>query len=128
MSLWRGVQSSSQLFLILLHCCAAFCVRICVAGQGGSVALTHACHSALSASVHKHFSGPNVIHCMCHDGAIVMQLPQHYDGGVRPVIRGSDDFYPRDKASHGAHIYANAYNSLLLAHCGGLQVQLSTHD
>jgi raffinose synthase len=92
-------------------------------GQGGSVALTHACQSALSSSVHKHFNGPNIIHCMCHDSAMILQLPQHYDGGVRPVIRGSDDFYPRDAASHGTHIYANAFNSLLLAHCGALQVR-----
>ncbi|KAG5183354.1 raffinose synthase or seed imbibition protein Sip1-domain-containing protein, partial [Tribonema minus] len=39
----------------------------------------------------------------------------------RPIVRGSDDFYPRDPASHGTHIYANAFNALLLAHCGTLQ-------
>jgi Raffinose synthase or seed imbibition protein Sip1 len=33
-----------------------------------------------------------------------------------PVIRGSDDFWPLDDASHGPHLYVNAFNSLLLSH------------
>ena len=32
-----------------------------------------------------------------------------------PVIRGSDDFWPLDGASHGPHLYVNALNSLLLS-------------
>ena len=32
-----------------------------------------------------------------------------------PVIRGSDDFWPLDGASHGPHLYVNAFNSLLLS-------------
>ncbi|KAG5188142.1 hypothetical protein JKP88DRAFT_178296 [Tribonema minus] len=101
-------------------------------GQGGTVALTRASQAALAASVRAHFGGPAVIHCMCHDSAMLLQLPVHYpDGrggggggggsGVRPIVRGSDDFYPRDPASHGTHIYANAFNALLLAYCGALQ-------
>lgn len=91
-------------------------------GHGGSVRLTRATHAALSASVHAHFSGPSIIHCMCHDSAMLLQLPEHYpQEGKRPVVRGSDDFYPRDAASQGCHLYANAFNALLLAHCGGLQ-------
>lgn len=48
------------------------------------------------------------------------QLPACY--GRRPLIRGSDDFYPRDKGSHGPHIYANAFNGLMIS-CCGLQVR-----
>lgn len=39
-------------------------------------------------------------------------------GQNRAVIRGSDDFYPREDSSHGPHLYANAYNSLLLSSLG----------
>lgn len=37
------------------------------------------------------------------------------------MIRGSDDFYPRDRGSHSPHIYANAFNGLMISNCG-LQV------
>ena len=30
----------------------------------------------------------------------------------QPVFRGSDDFWPNDPASHGPHIFTNAFNSL----------------
>ncbi|CAN0345806.1 unnamed protein product, partial [Discosporangium mesarthrocarpum] len=94
-------------------------------GHGGSVILARAFHSALSKSVSRHFptdsgvpggKGGRIIHCMCHDSQILLQLPGCYD--LRPVIRGSDDHYPRDKASHGPHIYANAFNGLLISNCG----------
>ncbi|CAN0263343.1 unnamed protein product, partial [Ectocarpus sp. 4 AP-2014] len=93
-------------------------------GNGGSVMLARAFHTALSKSVRKHFSdsdgekgeGGRIIHCMCHDSEILLQLPACY--GRQPVIRGSDDFYPRDKASHSPHIYANAFNSLMISSCG----------
>jgi hypothetical protein len=39
------------------------------------------------------------------------------------AIHNSDDFYPRDAASHGSHLYSNAFNSLLIGHCG---LQVST--
>ncbi|CAM9329467.1 unnamed protein product, partial [Laminaria digitata] len=93
-------------------------------GNGGSVMLSRAFHSALSKSVKRHFSdtdgekgeGGRIIHCMCHDSEILLQLPACY--GRQPVIRGSDDFYPRDKASHSPHIYANAFNGLMISNCG----------
>lgn len=34
------------------------------------------------------------------------------------VLRGSDDFYPREPNSHGPHLYSNAFNALLLANLG----------
>eukprot|EP00752_Nemacystus_decipiens_P017232 g15436.t1 len=93
-------------------------------GNGGSVMLSRAFHSALSKSVRKHFpdsdgekgEGGRIIHCMCHDSEILLQLPACY--GRQPVIRGSDDFYPRDRGSHSPHIYANAYNGLMISNCG----------
>ncbi|CAM9742069.1 unnamed protein product, partial [Ectocarpus sp. 12 AP-2014] len=93
-------------------------------GNGGSVMLARAFHTALSKSVRKYFSdsdgekgeGGRIIHCMCHDSEILLQLPACY--GRQPVIRGSDDFYPRDKGSHSPHIYANAFNSLMISSCG----------
>ncbi|CAM9277558.1 unnamed protein product, partial [Chrysoparadoxa australica] len=98
-------------------------------GLGGSVQLAHDYHKALSRSVKRHFPygggsnpgdgsglGGRIIHCMCHDNEILLQLPNCY--GKRVLIRGSDDFYPRDPSSHGTHLYANAFNSLLLARCG----------
>jgi raffinose synthase len=112
-------------------------------GVGGGVHLNRATHAALSSSVHTHFSSeaapltpssnltssspsqsstaPSIIHCMCHDSSILLQLPKHYKRGGIPVVRGSDDFYPRDSASHGTHLYANAFNALFLGHSGGWQ-------
>lgn len=52
-----------------------------------------------------------------------LQLPACY--GRQPVIRGSDDFYPRDKASHSPHIYANAFNGLMISSCG---LQVGVHQ
>jgi raffinose synthase len=99
-------------------------VNFIAPGHGGSVALSRAYHQALSKSVIEHFSdkdgpkgaGGRIIHCMCHDNEILLQLPSCY--GRRPLIRGSDDFYPRDAASHGTHLYSNAFNGMLLARCG----------
>ncbi|CAM9389758.1 unnamed protein product [Chrysoparadoxa australica] len=97
-------------------------------GHGGSVALNFAAHSALNRSVEEHFDsaaggdgasgGSHIIHCMCHDSAILLQLALLYGPSRRPLVRGSDDFYPREDASHGPQLYANAYNSLLLSFCG----------
>lgn len=41
-----------------------------------------------------------------------------FTGQNRAVIRGSDDFYPREDSSHGPHLYTNAYNSLLISSVG----------
>ncbi|KAG5175037.1 raffinose synthase or seed imbibition protein Sip1-domain-containing protein [Tribonema minus] len=94
--------------------------------NGGSVEMSRAYHYALSKSVTRHFPdgdtargsgrGGRIIHCMCHDNEILLTLPSCY--ARRPLIRGSDDFYPRDEASHGSHLYSNAFNALLIGHCG----------
>ncbi|XP_042484121.1 probable galactinol--sucrose galactosyltransferase 2 isoform X1 [Macadamia integrifolia] len=78
------------------------------AGYGGRVALTRAYHQALEASIARNFSDNGCIACMCHntDGM--------YSAKQTAVVRASDDFYPRDPASHTIHISSVAYNTLFL--------------
>ena len=75
-----------------------------------------------------------VVHCMCHSLHILLAIGSLYPDEIdeanygvgtgvgtarmRPVIRGSDDYWPTDIASHGPHIYANALNSLFLSRIG----------
>ncbi|CAL9060457.1 probable galactinol--sucrose galactosyltransferase 2 [Musa acuminata AAA Group] len=78
------------------------------AGHGGRVSLTRAYHQALEASVARNFPDNGCISCMCHntDGL--------YSAKQTAVVRASDDFYPRDPASHTIHISSVAYNTLFL--------------
>ncbi|XP_020256622.1 probable galactinol--sucrose galactosyltransferase 2 [Asparagus officinalis] len=78
------------------------------AGHGGRVSLTRAYHQALEASVSRNFPDNGCISCMCHntDGL--------YSAKQTAVVRASDDFYPRDPASHTIHISSVAYNTLFL--------------
>nr|XP_018679880.1 PREDICTED: probable galactinol--sucrose galactosyltransferase 2 isoform X2 [Musa acuminata subsp. malaccensis] len=78
------------------------------AGHGGRVSLTRAYHQALEASVTRNFPDNGCISCMCHntDGL--------YSAKQTAVVRASDDFYPRDPASHTIHISSVAYNTLFL--------------
>mmetsp|Transcript_18004 Transcript_18004/g.23702 ORF Transcript_18004/g.23702 Transcript_18004/m.23702 type:complete len:953 (+) Transcript_18004:80-2938(+) len=100
-------------------------VNIMGTGMGGSVKVTEAYHKGLWESSIKRFTPtqsdtaegtPNLIHCMCHDSEILLLLAGLYSH--RPIVRGSDDHYPRDKASHGPHLYNNAFNSLLISFVG----------
>lgn len=78
------------------------------AGHGGRVSLTRAYHQALEASVSRNFPDNGCISCMCHntDGL--------YSAKQTAIVRASDDFYPRDPASHTIHISSVAYNTLFL--------------
>ncbi|XP_020211843.1 probable galactinol--sucrose galactosyltransferase 2 [Cajanus cajan] len=78
------------------------------AGHGGRVSLTRSYHHALEASIARNFADNGCIACMCHntDGL--------YSAKQTAVVRASDDFYPRDPASHTIHISSVAYNSLFL--------------
>ncbi|CAL9052449.1 unnamed protein product [Musa banksii] len=69
------------------------------AGHGGRVSLTRAYHQALEASVARNFPDNGCISCIAKQTA---------------VVRASDDFYPRDPASHTIHISFVAYNTLFL--------------
>ncbi|KAK4799097.1 hypothetical protein SAY86_024462 [Trapa natans] len=78
------------------------------AGYGGRVSLTRSYHQALEASIARNFPDNGCIACMCHntDGL--------YSAKQTAVVRASDDFYPRDPASHTIHISSVAYNTLFL--------------
>jgi raffinose synthase len=104
--------------------------------MGGGSALSARYHRALEASVAKHFPGNNCINCMCHStndlyrcdprqcvqAAELVAAP----GCAGPLIcdtvrmedtalaRSSDDFWPRDTASHTTHIAVNAGNSVFI--------------
>ncbi|CAM0884170.1 unnamed protein product [Alopecurus aequalis] len=78
------------------------------AGHGGRVALTRAYHRALEASVSRNFPDNGCISCMCHNTDML------YSAKQTAVVRASDDFYPRDPASHTVHISSVAYNTLFL--------------
>lgn len=78
------------------------------AGHGGRVKLARKYHQALEASISRNFRDNGIISCMSHntDGL--------YSSKRNAVIRASDDFWPRDPASHTIHIASVAYNSLFL--------------
>ncbi|CAA6670120.1 unnamed protein product [Spirodela intermedia] len=78
------------------------------AGHGGRVELTRKYHRALETSIALNFPDNGVISCMSHntDGL--------YSAKRAAVIRASDDFWPRDAASHTIHIASVAYNTVFL--------------
>ena len=84
-------------------------------------------HHALQSSVRNAFtctkSGENnispSIHCMAHSQGTLLSISALYGSNQEiAVIRGSDDFWPNEEASHGPHLYANAMNSLFISHIG----------
>ncbi|XP_059635150.1 probable galactinol--sucrose galactosyltransferase 6 [Cornus florida] len=77
-------------------------------GLGGRVELTRLYHQALDASVAKNFPDNGCIDCMSHNTDAL------YCSQQTAVVRASDDFYPRDPASHTIHVAAVAYNSVFL--------------
>ncbi|KAI3850303.1 hypothetical protein MKX03_028859 [Papaver bracteatum] len=78
------------------------------AGHGGRVKVSRRYHQALEASISKNFRDNGIIACMSHntDGL--------YSAKRTAVIRASDDFWPRDPASHTIHIASVAYNTFFL--------------
>ncbi|KAL0443222.1 UNVERIFIED_CONTAM: putative galactinol--sucrose galactosyltransferase 1 [Sesamum latifolium] len=78
------------------------------AGHGGRVKLARKYHQALEASISRNFRDNGIISCMSHntDGL--------YSAKRTAVIRASDDFWPRDPASHTIHIASVAYNTIFL--------------
>lgn len=92
---------------------------------GGGFGMVSKFHSALHESLRQLSSNNHpIIHCMCHSQDTLLSIlalyPDEFDdssaGTLVPVIRGSDDYWPLDTASHGPHLYANALNSLLFSH------------
>ncbi|XP_077211917.1 seed imbibition 2 [Tasmannia lanceolata] len=78
------------------------------AGHGGRVEITRSYHQALETSVSRNFPDNGCIACMCHNTDGI------YSAKQTAVVRASDDFYPRDPASHTIHISSVAYNTLFL--------------
>lgn len=78
------------------------------AGHGGRVLITRAYNQALEASVARNFPDNGCISCMCHNTDML------YSSKQTAVVRASDDFYPKDPASHTIHISSVAYNTLFL--------------
>ncbi|KAK4575511.1 hypothetical protein RGQ29_026463 [Quercus rubra] len=78
------------------------------AGHGGRVKLARKYHQALEASISRNFHDNGIISSMSHntDGL--------YSAKRSAVIRASDDFWPRDPASHTIHIASVAYNTIFL--------------
>ncbi|KAI4307803.1 hypothetical protein L6164_030946 [Bauhinia variegata] len=78
------------------------------AGHGGRVKLARQYHQALEASISRNFPDNGIICCMSHntDGL--------YSAKRSAVIRASDDFWPRNPASHTIHIASVAYNTIFL--------------
>ncbi|KAH9324700.1 hypothetical protein KI387_004878, partial [Taxus chinensis] len=78
------------------------------AGHGGRVRLASQYHQALEASIARNFPDNGIIACMSHN------IDGLYSSKQTAVIRASDDFWPRDPASHTIHIASVAYNSVFL--------------
>lgn len=88
------------------------------AGFGiGAPRYVQAAVHAMEASVGRHLSrGPasarECINCMCHSSENLLSFRE------TAVLRAGDDFYPRDDASHAAHIATVSYNSVFLGEIG----------
>uniref|UniRef100_A0A0D9X9A6 galactinol--sucrose galactosyltransferase n=1 Tax=Leersia perrieri TaxID=77586 RepID=A0A0D9X9A6_9ORYZ len=78
------------------------------AGHGGRVLLARKYHQALEASVARNFRDNGIICCMSHN------TDNLYSSKRSAVVRASDDFWPRDPASHTIHIASVAYNTVFL--------------
>nr|CAD1826631.1 unnamed protein product [Ananas comosus var. bracteatus] len=78
------------------------------AGHGGRVQLARKYHQALEASIARNFRDNGIISCMSHN------TDNLYSSKRTAVVRASDDFWPRDPASHTIHIASVAYNTVFL--------------
>ncbi|KAJ7570247.1 hypothetical protein O6H91_01G111600 [Diphasiastrum complanatum] len=78
------------------------------AGFGGRVSLTTQYHKALEASIRVNFPDNGCISCMSQNTDGI------YNSNQTAIVRASEDFWPRDPASHTVHIASVAYNSLFL--------------
>ncbi|KAG2579574.1 hypothetical protein PVAP13_6NG271332 [Panicum virgatum] len=78
------------------------------AGHGGRVLLSRKYQQALEASIARNFPDNGIISCMSHN------TDNLYSSKRSAVVRASDDFWPRDPASHTIHIASVAYNTVFL--------------
>ncbi|XP_073025561.1 probable galactinol--sucrose galactosyltransferase 1 [Primulina eburnea] len=78
------------------------------ASFGGRVKLSRKYHEALEASISRNFENNGIISCMSHSTDAL------YSAKKAAVIRASDDFFPRDPASHTIHVASVAYNTIFI--------------
>ncbi|XP_047079786.1 probable galactinol--sucrose galactosyltransferase 1 isoform X2 [Lolium rigidum] len=78
------------------------------AGHGGRVLLARKYQQALEASIARNFRNNDIISCMSQN------TDNLYSSKRSAVVRASDDFWPRDPASHTIHIASVAYNTVFL--------------
>jgi len=78
------------------------------AGHGGRVLLARKYQQALEASIARNFRDNSIISCMSHN------TDNLYSSKRSAVVRASDDFWPRDPASHTIHIASVTYNTVFL--------------
>ncbi|KAM0821957.1 hypothetical protein ACQ4PT_071830 [Festuca glaucescens] len=78
------------------------------AGHGGRVLLARKYQQALEASIARNFRDNGIISCMSHN------TDNLYSSKRSAVVRASDDFWPRDPASHTIHIASVAYNTVFV--------------
>ncbi|EKX38074.1 hypothetical protein GUITHDRAFT_165320 [Guillardia theta CCMP2712] len=90
-----------------VKCDAQAAITMLGAGYGGGPKITRAYVHAMEQSVKEHLSG-NCINCMCHP------TENLYSFKDTAIARASDDFYPREPASHTVHVYNVVYNTLFL--------------
>lgn len=90
-----------------VKCDAQAAITMLGAGYGGGPKITRAYIHAMENSVAEHLDG-NCINCMCHPTENI------YSFQKTAVARASDDFYPREPASHTVHILNVVYNTLFL--------------
>jgi len=72
------------------------------------VLLARKYQQALEASIARNFRDNSIISCMSHN------TDNLYSSKRSAVVRASDDFWPRDPASHTIHIASVAYNTVFL--------------
>lgn len=87
-------------------------VKVDVQGSSGMFGagpqLSQRYHKSLESSVAKSFPGNTTINCMAHS------TENLYRTTGTAITRASDDFYPREPASHTVHLGVCAYNSLFI--------------
>lgn len=73
--------------------------------DSATVATMRCYQRAMQGAGGTHLAG-NVLHGMCHNNDVAY----HMAGSV--VWRNSDDYFPRERDSHGFHVHTNAFNAL----------------
>ncbi|KAJ3677562.1 hypothetical protein LUZ60_003286 [Juncus effusus] len=77
-------------------------------GNGGRVELARKYQRALEDSIGKNFRDNGIVACMSHN------TDNLYSSKKTAIVRASDDFWPKEPASHTIHIASVSYNTVFL--------------